>query len=64
MGNIFQELSANSTFSQVEILSGRLKYKLSGKPYSRIQDQFSFEVSTPKQTSNLQVHFNTPPSLY
>ena len=55
VGNIFQKLSTNSTFSQVEILSGRLKYKLSGKPYSVIQDQFSFEVSTPKQTSNIQV---------
>ena len=55
VGNIYQQLSTNSSFSQVEILSGRLKYKLTGKPYSIIQDNFSFEVSTPKQTSNIQV---------
>ena len=55
VGKIFQKLSTNSTFSQVEIKSGRLKYKLLGKPYSAVKDQFSFEVSTPKQTSNIQL---------
>ena len=41
--------------SQVEILSGRLKYKLIGKVYSTIHDKFTFVVSTPKQSSEPQV---------
>ena len=53
-GKVFQKLGANSTFSQVEIQSGMLKYKLFGKPFSALQDRFSFEVATPKQTSNTQ----------
>ena len=28
--NMFQRLAANSTFTQVDILSGQLKYKLAG----------------------------------
>ena len=38
----------------MEILSGRLKYKLIGKVYSIIHDKFSFTVSTPKQVSETQ----------
>lgn len=53
--NIFQTLNINSTFSQVEILSGRLKYKLAAKPFSLVQDQFTFQVSTPNQMSNVQI---------
>ena len=49
-----KKLHANSNFSQLEILSGRLKYKLLGKVYSIIHDKFSFTVSTPKQTSEPQ----------
>ena len=49
-----KKLHANSNFSQLEILSGRLKYKLLGKVYSIIHDKFSFTVSTPKQTSDPQ----------
>ena len=29
--NSFQRLAANSTFTQVDILSGQLKYKLAGR---------------------------------
>jgi len=31
--NIFQRLTANATFTQVDILSGQLKYKLAGMLY-------------------------------
>ena len=54
-GNIHQQLFANTSFSQVDILSGRVKYKLASKPHAVLQDSFSFEVSTPKQTSNIQI---------
>lgn len=53
-GSKLKKLYTNSNFSQVEILSGRLKYKLIGKVYSIIHDKFSFTVSTPKQTSEPQ----------
>ena len=49
-----KKLYANSNFSQLEILSGRLKYKLIGKVYSIIHDKFKFIVSTPKQQSEPQ----------
>ena len=49
-----KKLYVNSSFSQLEILSGRLKYKLIGKVYSIIHDKFSFTVSTPKQVSDPQ----------
>lgn len=53
-GNQQKKLHTNSNFSQLEILSGRLKYKLIGKVYSIIHDKFAFTVSTPKQVSDPQ----------
>ena len=54
MGTQLKKLYASSNFSQLEILSGRLKYKLIGKVYSIIHDKFSFTVATPKQVSEPQ----------
>ena len=38
------KLRSNSRFSQVDLLSGHLKYKLSRKVFSPVDDQFTFTV--------------------
>ncbi len=39
-GNLFQRLATNATFTQVDILSGQLKYKLAGMARGPVEISF------------------------
>ena len=44
--NIFQRLTANATFTQVDILSGQLKYKLAGMLYGSGASSIFLKITT------------------
>ena len=47
-------LNADSKFSQLDLLAGHLKYKLTDRFTKTIDDSFTFKVSTPEQTTQVQ----------
>ena len=49
-----KELSTDSEFSQLDLLAGHVKYRLSKRYSKPIDDSFTFRVSTVDQTSNVQ----------
>ena len=49
-----KELSIDSEFSQLDLLAGHLKYRLSKRYMKAIDDSFTFRVATQDQTSSVQ----------